>query len=504
MGNYGYATYGELVGQGLANFGKSVGAGLRTRRELQAEMQKVILQGYMNQAQQGLLGPEGINELGKINPKLATMAQETNEQAKQKNISAQERTNEMYAMERMGFLMKRLEDVEKYKDRGLDPKQYKTLRQSIASQLKEISTKAGMPIDLTSTPDANVKDEFIVQFTNKVMEDIASWDENTPADSVDATIHSIRSSMVKYGNNPLLQSAFEYANTQANLEKERKIQALDMKSKMLNIQKTQKDIAQGGGGGQIEVGPNGELRVKGKTAAERDVERGRAALPNLEKMAEKDPSKVYAAGIKMNDDGTIAVDPITGAPTVLPSMAKGLKRGASEAVTTAAEFWHESQKVKDLIDDPEISEALNKADDAGMFDQATGKWKNQVRNWFVKNGYAKNSKVNEAVTRINKLASKERKEFLGQAVTESELESVKGWLPAASDSFDTIKAKIELAAEDGEETLSLFLDTYKNDVNLAPLYKAVGIDRFGKRTKPLEIPKSGNKKQILYNKYGLE
>ncbi len=98
---------------------------------------------------------------------------------------------------------------------------------------------------------------------------------------------------------------------------------------------------------------------------------------------------------------------------------------------------------------------------------------------MIKKGIAKNSPTSEAIIRIQRMASERRKEFLGAAVTQTELESVLAWLPEAGDTFETIVAKTNVAAAESEEVFMRFLDLYKDIANMTPFYEAFGLKRFG-------------------------
>lgn len=84
----------------------------------------------------------------------------------------------------------------------------------------------------------------------------------------------------------------------------------------------------------------------------------------------------------------------------------------------------------------------------------------------------------EVISRIQEYASEKRNQLLGAAVTEYEMKSVQPWLLDASDTFDIVLNKVGIARAEGEQALRRWLDIYKDQANMAPIYKAFGIDRF--------------------------
>jgi len=232
--------------------------------------------------------------------------------------------------------------------------------------------------------------------------------------------------------------------------------------------------------------PNNELPPPGSvpyestkiptTKEERSTTQRIAALP---KIKELDPNDAYGRGWKMNDDGTVFTQLDTGAPVRLPDFDQKMgKRGMIRAVLEAGEQLDDAGKVWDLLQAPEVASTLRAAADAGFWDLAYGTWSNKIGEWLQRKGIAKNSKTTEAIIRMGRLASVDRKLFLGTAVSVSELKSIQTWIPAPGDSYDLMVSKIKVAVAEGKEVFNRFLDTYKDTANMSPFYKAFGISRF--------------------------
>ena len=215
------------------------------------------------------------------------------------------------------------------------------------------------------------------------------------------------------------------------------------------------------------------------TGKERETAAAIAKLPELQRRAKEDPNKLYSEGVKLNDDGSVFIDPITGAPEKLESFDKHIgKRGMAKAIIEAGEHHDDALELKALLENPEVKKDLKAANDAGLWDRSTGAWSNKIKKWMAERGIAKNSKTGETIIRMQRMASNERKYYLGAAVTETELKSVLGWMPDAGDSYDTMINKINVITKEGEEIFRRFLDIYKNVANMSPFYKAFGIQRF--------------------------
>lgn len=233
------------------------------------------------------------------------------------------------------------------------------------------------------------------------------------------------------------------------------------------------------------------------TLSERETIKQKAALGRLQELAAKDPNMAYSKGYRMTEDGEIDVDFVTKAPIKLQPAYKILgKRGLPKAMKIAGETWDDAKQLQELLRDPQVASDLEKAKESNLWDRVKGKWGNQIKVWMQKNGIAKNSKTATAISRMQMMASKERKEMLGSAVTATELESILAWMPSAGDSFDTIKTKTDLFAQEGGENFNRWLDLYKDTYDMSPFYKAFGLKRFPDVTGRVEIIKSPQQQQL--------
>jgi hypothetical protein len=215
------------------------------------------------------------------------------------------------------------------------------------------------------------------------------------------------------------------------------------------------------------------------SAEERMAEKQLKAMGDLEQRASKDPMSVYSAGYRMDDDGSIWTDPITGRPEKLPSFEKITgKRGNIKAIKIAGEHLDDALEISALLQDESVKADLQQAVNEGLWDRVKGTWSNKVKLWMQKRGIGGDSKTFETITRMQKMASEQRKEFLGAAVTLTELESILGWMPDAGDSYDTMITKINVASREGAQSFFRWLDIFKDQANMAPYYRAFGWDRF--------------------------
>lgn len=232
----------------------------------------------------------------------------------------------------------------------------------------------------------------------------------------------------------------------------------------------------------------------------------RKNVPILEEMASKNPMSVYREKYRMNDDGTLYKSFDTGLPEKLPDFDKKLgKRGMVTAILQAGEHWDDAKELKTLLDAPSVAKDLRAAEQEDLWDRVKGRWSNRINQWMAKNGISKNSKTATAIRRMQKMASDERKRFLGSAVTATELESVLAWMPDAGDSYDAMINKINLIAVEGQQTFKRFLDVYKNEADMSPFYDAFGIDRFETKTEEVAdvevIQELTDDQKALYEKY---
>ena len=231
----------------------------------------------------------------------------------------------------------------------------------------------------------------------------------------------------------------------------------------------------------VTKAPGGQIGKKSKvtqgTGAERQRDIRIAKMPEYQALAREDPNKAYEKGIRLEDDGTVFVDAY-GAPVILPSHATKLKRGVLKGALAAGEQRDDAFELQELLVKPEVSQTLRKEIDSGLIDRIKGMTFNQLRKWMQGRGISEDSDTGTAIGRMQRMASEERKYFLGAAITETELKTVLGWMLNAGDSYDTMINKLNVIVHEADEQFIRFLDIYKNDVNMSPFYKAFGIDRF--------------------------
>jgi len=230
------------------------------------------------------------------------------------------------------------------------------------------------------------------------------------------------------------------------------------------------------------------------TEKETGLELRKKALPVISKI---DPNEAYGRGWKMNDDGSVFTEIDTGAPVKLPTFEKVMgKRGMTMAVIGVGDFYQDAKDIQTSLKDPEVAKVLGAANKAGYWDVAKGTWKNSINGWLLKNGYGFNTKTTQTVIKMGKLASQQRKEFLGTATSVAELGTVRSWMPEIGDNYELMTAKINFAASEGKEDLMNFLESYKDIANMSPFYDRFGIDRFNAKASP------GSDAAALIKKYG--
>jgi hypothetical protein len=231
-----------------------------------------------------------------------------------------------------------------------------------------------------------------------------------------------------------------------------------------------------------------------RTGKEREEQRMRSSVDRLSTMALENPDKFHEdQHYRQNDDGSLFLDPITRSPVPLdPNWTKYLgKRTNVVTIKALGEQWNDAKELADLLALQEVKDSLREAQEAGHWDIAKGKWKNTITKWMQTKGFSKDSNTATAIARIQRLASEERKRFLGAAVTPTELQSVLAWMPDAGDSFDTIVNKTRLMGQEAEQEFRRWLSLYENITDMSPFYKAFGIKRFADREEVFDIPRAG-------------
>jgi len=219
------------------------------------------------------------------------------------------------------------------------------------------------------------------------------------------------------------------------------------------------------------------------TEAELQNRQTGTALPELQAQAQADPNAFWEAGhgYRMNDDGSLYVDPVTGMPRQLKNPTEYLgKRGNLKAIQIMGELRDDSQELLDLLELPRVKESFKQIQaDGGLWDQTKGKFNNKIWKWLQQNGISRDSATGTVIARIQRLASDERKRFLGTAVTPTELHSVLTWMPDAGDSFETIMVKTNLMAHESNQEFRRWLNVVDDYADVSEYYKTFGIKRFG-------------------------
>ena len=236
------------------------------------------------------------------------------------------------------------------------------------------------------------------------------------------------------------------------------------------------------------------------------------ANPELVKTLETmGANEAYRSGYRVEDNGKIYLAPDTQRPEKLPNFTDEMsKRGAVASLEATANLWQDTKELDELLRDPEVAKNLKKVTELGknspVWDRWTGSVSNSVRAWMTKNKIAGNSKTADALRLTQMMASEKRKEFLGSAVTETELKTILGWMPSPGDSWDDMIGKNNLMMSQGRQTIENYLNIYKDVANMSPFYRAFGFERVPtKKTKAKPVSPELKKQQTtLMNKFNLE
>ncbi|MBI9081920.1 MAG: hypothetical protein JEY79_19540, partial [Pseudodesulfovibrio sp.] len=146
-----------------------------------------------------------------------------------------------------------------------------------------------------------------------------------------------------------------------------------------------------------------------------------------------------------------------------------------------------------LLEDPEVSANFGSFyNDVGFSGRSLEAIENKLKKWAQTKGIGRNDKTYEAIQRMARMASEERKRFLGVAITAPELQTVLGWLPDAGDSLSVMLNKAKFLGFEADQEFRRFLDLYKNEVDMSPWYKSFGIKRFDTDSKPGRKPGQPN------------
>ena len=227
-----------------------------------------------------------------------------------------------------------------------------------------------------------------------------------------------------------------------------------------------------------------ELRLPPQpTKDERSDARLKEALPNLIEAAAQDPNKAHTYGYRMNDDGTVWVDKISGLPYKKRPFDKVTgKRANMKIIMNLGELHDDAREVNKLLGDDGVKRGLGAfySSRIGLPGRISSKWKNTVNRWLAENGYGDNSKTAEVVYRLQNMASEERKEKLGTAVTKTELQTILAWIPNAGDNYQQILSKMNVATHESGQHFRRYLNVFDWEGDMSPFYKQFDIQRFGK------------------------
>jgi len=226
---------------------------------------------------------------------------------------------------------------------------------------------------------------------------------------------------------------------------------------------------------------------------ERKESRLRGAVDNLSERANIDPNKFHEdENFKQNNDGSLYLDPVSQAPVRMEAFHKATgKRTNITAIKGLGEQWDDAQELSELLALPSVQANLKKAQDAGLWDQVSGKWSNAITRWMQNTGISGDSPTATAVARIQRMASEERKRFMGTAVTENEIQSALAWMPSPGDSFETIQNKTNLMGQEAEQEFRRWIAIFEDVADMSPFYKAFGIKRFGQVGGEAQEPAQG-------------
>jgi hypothetical protein len=217
------------------------------------------------------------------------------------------------------------------------------------------------------------------------------------------------------------------------------------------------------------------------SAKERAQERMNLQTDNFTKFANEDPNEFYEKyDYRQNDDGSLFIDPVTGGPQKLKSFGDVFgKRGNLVAIVGLGEQWDDAKELTELLEVPSVQEDLKKAESEGFWDQAKSKWNNSINKWMQDKGIKGDSATATAIARIQRMASDERKKFMGTAVTDSELRSALAWMPNAGDSFDSVMNKTRLMGKEAEQEFRRWLSIGEDaGADMSPFSKSFGIKRY--------------------------
>ena len=217
------------------------------------------------------------------------------------------------------------------------------------------------------------------------------------------------------------------------------------------------------------------------SAEERKQERINKATDKLTNLANEDANKFYSDhSYRQNKDGSLFIDPVTGGPQELKSFEKVTgKRGNLKAIFGVGEQRDDAIELTELLELPSVQKNLKKAEGQGLWDQAKSKWNNKIGRWMQDHGIKGDSPTATAIARIQRMASEERKLFMGTAVTDNEMRSALAWMPNAGDSFDSVMNKTRLMGQEADQAFRRYVDVFESaGADMSPFMDAFGIEKF--------------------------
>lgn len=218
------------------------------------------------------------------------------------------------------------------------------------------------------------------------------------------------------------------------------------------------------------------------SATERAQARINKATDKLTVMANEDPNKFYEKySYRQNEDGSLFIDPVSGGPQKLVSFEKKTgKRGNIKAIFGMGEQRDDAIELTELLELPSVQANLKKAEGQGFWDQTKSKWTNAINKWMQDQGIKGDSPTATAIARIQRMASEERKLYMGTAVTDNEMKSALAWMPNAGDSFDSVMNKTRLMGQEADQAFRRYVDVFEQaGADMSPFMNAFGIKKFG-------------------------
>jgi hypothetical protein len=204
-----------------------------------------------------------------------------------------------------------------------------------------------------------------------------------------------------------------------------------------------------------------------------------------------DANEIYRQGFQVNDDGTLFLDKskrdVAGNPIVkpLPDFTDKLgKRGGPTALRAAWKQWNDADELQRMLTSSEldvngktVAQNLGASKNSGLWDRTKGTLENRISAWSTRVGLSENSKTVTVLRRMQMMASETRRQMLGSAVTNTELQTTLGWLLNPNDSYQAMMNKVNIVAKEGREDLLQFVNSYRNTANMTDWYSDLRSNR---------------------------